>query len=63
MFSKLLKLKLVEKDMTATQLASLLGTTQQNLSYKIKKDNFTENDMRRICEILDCNLTLAITDI
>ena len=56
MFSKLLKIKLVEMDMTAKELASKLGTTQQNISAKMKRDNFSEKEMRQIAEVLELDL-------
>ena len=52
MFTKLLRLTLVEKEMTAKELATKIGTTQQNLSAKMKRDNFSEKEMRQIADAL-----------
>lgn len=60
MFSKLLKIKLVEMDMTAKELALRLGTTQQNISAKMKRDNFSENEMLQIAEALDLDLNIML---
>lgn len=60
MFSKLLKIKLVEMDMTAKELASKLGTTQQNISAKMKRDNFSEKEMRQIAEALELDLEIEL---
>ena len=60
MFSKLLKIKLVEMDMTAKELASKLGTTQQNISAKMKRDNFSEKEMRQIAEALGLDLEIEL---
>lgn len=37
--SKEIKKILIEKDMTLTDLANKLGTSQQNISAKLKKNN------------------------
>ena len=60
MFSKLLKIKLVEMDMTAKELALRLGTTQQNISAKMKRDNFSEKEMLQIAEVLDLDLNIML---
>lgn len=60
MFTKILKLKLVENDLTAKELAAKLGTTQQNLSAKMKRDNFSEKEMRQIAEALNLELVLEL---
>lgn len=60
MFSKLLKIKLVEMDMTAKELASKLGTTQQNISAKMKRDNFSEKEMLQIAEVLGLDLKIML---
>ena len=60
MFSKLLKIKLVEMDMTAKELALRLGTTQQNISAKMKRDNFSEKEMLQIAEALDLDLNIML---
>lgn len=60
MFSKLLKIKLVEMDMTAKELALRLGTTQQNISAKMKRDNFSEKEMLQISEALDLDLNIML---
>lgn len=60
MFTKLLKIKLIEKEMTAKELATMLGTTQQNLSAKMKRDNFSEKEMLQIAEVLGCSLKIEL---
>ncbi len=60
MFSKLLKIKLVEMDMTAKELALRLGTTQQNISAKMKRDNFSEKEMLQIAEVLELDLKIML---
>ena len=60
MFSKLLKIKLVEMDMTAKELALRLGTTQQNISAKMKRDNFSEKEMLQMAEVLELDLKIML---
>ena len=60
MFTKLLRLTLVEKEMTAKELATKIGTTQQNLSAKMKRDNFSEKEMRQIADALGLDLEIVM---
>ena len=62
MFTKLLRLTLVEKEMTAKELATKLGTTQQTLSAKMKRDNFSEKEMRQIADALELDLEIVMKD-
>lgn len=52
-FGEKIKVVLGRKDMSISDLAEKLGQSRQNLNVKIKKDNFTEQDMRKIAEVLD----------
>ncbi len=51
--AKKIKMLMVEKDMTISELAEKLGTSQPNLSNKLKRDNFHENELNTIAEILN----------
>ena len=62
MFTKLLKIKLVEKELTAKDLAVMIGTSQQNLSAKMKRDNFSEKEMQEIADALNCDLKISFID-
>lgn len=62
MFSKLVKIKLVEKDMKKKQLADLLGCSTRNLDQNLRNDNFRISTMLQIAEALDCNLEIRLTD-
>ncbi len=35
-------------------LATLIGTTNQNLSNKLTRDNFSEKELKQIAEALGC---------
>lgn len=47
--------------MTIKDLAEALGTTRQNLTNKLSRDNFPEKEMIRICKVLDCSYSSIIT--
>ena len=40
------------------ELARRLGISPQNLHNKMKRDNFTESDLREIANALNCNLKI-----
>lgn len=54
--TKKIKLLLVENEMTATQLAKKIGTTQSNLSKKMKNESYTISDLEKIAEVLNMEL-------
>lgn len=56
--TKKIKLLLVENEMTATQLAEKIGTTQSNLSKKMKNESYTISDLEKIAEVLDMELII-----
>mgnify|MGYP004599019127 CR=1 FL=1 len=41
-------------NISEAKLAELLNTSPQNLSGKMKRDNFTEKDLQEIAKALDC---------
>ena len=47
------KMLITARNMTITALAEKLGTSNQNLAGKLKRDNFTEKDLHKIAEA--CN--------
>ncbi|HMM05290.1 MAG TPA: helix-turn-helix transcriptional regulator [Clostridiales bacterium] len=59
--SKKIKLLLVEREMTMTELAEKLNTGKSNLSGKMKRDNFSENDLKKIAEVLNCDYDIVFT--
>ncbi|MEY9976212.1 helix-turn-helix domain-containing protein [Lysinibacillus sp. RC79] len=56
--TKKIKLLLVENEMTATQLAKKIGTTQSNLSKKMKNESYTISDLEKIAEALNLELII-----
>lgn len=60
MFAKIVKHTLVEKDLKVSDLARLLDTSYQNLDQKLKRDNFSEKEMRQIAEALNLELLIDL---
>lgn len=60
--TKKIKMLLVEKDMTATQLADAMGTTQSNLSKKMKNESYSVSDLEKIAEVLDLKLVVEFKE-
>lgn len=49
-----IRIALIKRSMTIKELSSRLGCTSQNLSAKLRRDNFSEKELQDIAEILDC---------
>ncbi len=52
--SEKIKIILNRRNMTLTQLADKLGQSRQNMSNKMKRDNFSEKELSSIAEALGC---------
>lgn len=48
-------------NMSEAELARRMGISPQNLNNKMKRDNFTESDLREIAQALDCTYTASFT--
>ncbi len=59
--SEKIKIILVKRKMTITALAESLGTTRSNLSGKLSRDNFSENELKEIAEALNCEIDTIFT--
>ena len=62
MFTKIIKHKLIEKDLKVSDLARLLDTSYQNLDQKLKRDNFSEKEMIQIANVLNCDISINFID-
>lgn len=56
--SKEIKKIIIDEDMTLSNLANKLGTSQQNLSAKLKRNNFSVKEMRDIAKALGYELDI-----
>lgn len=45
-----IRILLKRKKMTLAELATAIGTTSQNLSNKLSRDNFSEKELQQIAE-------------
>jgi len=53
--SEKIRITLVKRKMSITELAAYFGTSQSNLSNKLKRDNFNEKELKQIADILNCS--------
>ena len=49
-----LRILLRRKKITISDLADMVGTSRQNLTNKLNRDNFTEKELQQIAEVLEC---------
>lgn len=59
--SEKIKIVLVKRKRSVTDLAKALNTSSQNLSNKLRNDNFREEELREIADILNCDLDMNFT--
>lgn len=52
---------LLERHMTIKELSEKLGNNGANLYNKLKRDNFTEKELRAIADALDCDFDGVFT--
>jgi hypothetical protein len=58
-----IRLLLVKKDNTnEAELARKLGTTPANFYQKMKRDNFSERELREIGDVLGCDVKIVFVD-
>lgn len=57
--SEKIKIVLVKRKKSVTDLAKSLNTSSQNLSNKLRNDNFREEELREIAEALNCDLDVG----
>ena len=56
-----IKIALIKRNMSLKDLAEKIGSTPSNLSNKIKRDNFPENELHEIAKALDCTFNVSLT--
>ncbi|MFZ5966188.1 MAG: helix-turn-helix transcriptional regulator [Bacillota bacterium] len=49
-----IRILIKRKKVTISELATLIGTSNQNLSNKLSRDNFSEQELHQIAEALGC---------
>lgn len=56
--SKEIKKILIDEELTQSELAEKLGTSQQNINAKLKRDNFSNKEMQEIANALGYDLKI-----
>ncbi len=54
--------KMLDKGLKKKDIADRCGWTQSNMYNKMKKDNFSEEELRRIADALGCTLEIKFID-
>lgn len=61
--TEIIRIALVKRgNISESELARRMGISPQNLHNKMKRDNFTETDLREIAEALGLRLDIAFID-
>lgn len=53
--AKKIRILCIEQEISLTQLAEQIGISKSNLNNKLGRDNFSEKELRKIAEALDCD--------
>lgn len=59
--SEKIRIILIRRNMKIKELAESLGYKQSNFSNKLKEDNFSEKEMKRMAEVLNCDYDSVFT--
>lgn len=60
--AKKIRMLLVQREMTLTDLAKRLHVAPSTLSDKLRRDNFREKELKEIADILNFDFTITFTD-
>jgi transcriptional regulator with XRE-family HTH domain len=60
--AKKIKILLVEREMTLTELSKRLNKSLSTMSDKMTRDNFSEKDLKKIAEVLNYEYDIVFTD-
>ena len=60
--TQIIKMILGYKNMSISDLADKLQTSRPNLSQKLKRDNFSESELKEIADALGCELHISFVD-
>ncbi len=60
--AKKIRMLLVQREMSLTDLAKLLNKTVPTISKKMKRDNFSEKDLMEIARVLNFDYNITFTD-
>ena len=57
-----IRIILKRKNITILELSNRLGTTNQNMANKLKRDNFSTKELDQIAKVLDCEFEGCFVD-
>jgi transcriptional regulator with XRE-family HTH domain len=57
-----IKIVIKRKGLSAAELAAKLGCSRQNLFMKFKRNSWTEDDLKRIAEVIGCDVEIVFID-
>lgn len=60
--SDTIRMMLIKRKLSISELANRLNQSQSNLSNKLKRDNFSTNELLDIANALDCTLQINFID-
>ena len=60
--AKKIKMILLEREMTLTDLSKLLNKSLSTISGKMIRDNFSEKDLKEIADVLNYDYEAVFTD-
>jgi transcriptional regulator with XRE-family HTH domain len=61
--SEKIRLLLKRKDMSISTLAEKIGTSRQNLNNKLRRNNFSELDLKDIANALEQEIIIKFKDV
>ena len=61
-FAKKMKMALISADKTQADVASALGTVKSNITTRLTRNNFTEDDMRTFAAIAGYELEIRLVN-
>lgn len=56
-----LRILLAKRKMSISELARRSGQSRQNLSNKLTRNNFSEQELQKLCEALNCEFEITFT--
>ena len=59
-FAEQVRTILHRKGMSIDELSNILGMSRQNFWQQMNRDNFRENDMKKIADAIDCDITIEL---
>lgn len=60
--AKKIKIMLAHREITLTELSKRMGKSLSTMSDKMKRDNFSEKELKKIAEVLNFDYDIVFTD-